>query len=273
MASACLERGCGEGFLADLDPCIPRYPYTGRSDFLREFDEMSEISGSYWFLLTDIDESTFTRDFENTTDDSHIAFSLWVSFDPLSRLLLFKLPPSPADEVASRTFSLLLHDSLQPSGLGYAITHLGSSPYGGGNRGRKRADCEWTPKRPPRGHDRNASTMVLEVARTEGQSKLNSDVRFWLDKAKLDVNIVLTLVIGQQEPRITIEKWERVQDRIHLTQRVVIHNYQEPVVTGGPLTIDFTKLFLRAPTTPNEKDIVLDVRQLELLAEEIWESE
>jgi hypothetical protein len=274
MASACLERGCGEGFLADLAPSIPRLRYTGITDFLHAYDALSETNVSEWLLLTDIDESTFTRDFENATDDSHIAFWLWVSLDPLSRLLLFKMPPLPAHEVALSTFGRLFDDSLQATGLKYAIKQLGSSPYGEGNRGRKRADCEWAPKRPPPGHDRNAPTVVLEVALTETRSKLNSDVRFWLDKARHDVNIALTLDIDQREPRITIEKWELVQDKIHRTQRVVIHsNNQRPVVTGGPLTIDFMKLFLRAPTTPKEMDIVIEVHQLEFLAEEIWETQ
>lgn len=270
---ASLKRGCGEGFLAGLAPSIPRHRYSGPSDFLDAFDEQSEKSASEWFLLTDIDEEAFTVDFLNATDDTNCAFNLWVSFDPLSRLALFKMPPYPAHEVAPMTFLRLFDDSLQKIGLKYAIKGLGSAPYGEENRGRKMADCEWAPKRPPPGHDRNAPTMVLEVALTETKSKLNSDVRFWLDQARHDVNIALTLATDQQEPKITIEKWERVDDRIHRTQQIVIHRRNTTVVTGGPLTVDFTKLFLRSPATPNEGDISMEGDQLRFLAEEIWETQ
>lgn len=50
---------------------------------------------------------------------------------------------------------------------------------------------------------------MLEVAYSESQLKLGSDVRYWMRASGGDVKIVLTLRVDRQQPRITIERWER----------------------------------------------------------------
>ena len=82
---------------------------------------------------------------------------------------------------------------------------------------------------PPRGRDRNWPTVVLEVAVSESQSKIQSDVRFWSWKSQDKVSLVFTLTVDRQNPRIVIEKWEPAGDREHRT----LQTHATGISTGG----------------------------------------
>lgn len=114
--------------------------------------------------------------------------------------------------------------------------------------------------------------MVLEIAVSESQLKLQSDVRFWLWQGQGKVNIVFTLTVDRQNPRIWIEKWESAGDREHRIQQVTVYRGANNLIytTGDPLTIEFPKLFLRNTSCPKEAYIQFPQDVLENLAIPIW---
>jgi hypothetical protein len=275
----------GTGFLGDLEHSIKRFPYQGKRQFnnimKQEFQRRAHSSDpidkwSEWVLFTDLDEEAFTRDFLHSTNETH-QIDDWTancpSYDSSLRLLLTKMRLSP-HEVASHIFETLLLSALRPMGLHRAIRLLGNTTVCG-TSGRKEPDGSWVPHRPPRGHPKNMPTVVLEVALSETQSKLSSDVRFWLNQSHSSVKVVLTLAIDRKEPRITLEKWELWNDRQHRAGRVniSIDTNKRIRVDGGPLVIEFEKLFLRPAEDAREGDIKIGTGMLEELATEIWKEQ
>ena len=67
---------------------------------------------------------------------------------------------------------------------------------------------------------------------------------------------VFTLAVDRNSPNITIDKWEPEGDREVCTQHVTVYQgvHKHLYSTGAPLTIEFSKLFLRDPEVPREKD-------------------
>lgn len=270
----------GTGFLGDLQPSIKRYSYKGKQQFAstlnKEFNGKASDSienMSEWVLFTGIDEETFVQDFLNSADETDEWTENWTSFDSSHNLLLIRIPLSP-HEVAADTFKKLLLFALQPMGLENALQRLSRTDTEGPS-GRKQADGSWAPRRVPIGRSRNWPSVVLEVALSEAQSKLSSDVRYWLHQSQGDVKIALTLTINRQKPEIILEKWELQNDRQHRTQRVKISMgaNKRITVSDGPLVIDFEKLFLRPSETPEKTDTEIDTDMLKELATMIWEQQ
>lgn len=138
----------------------------------------------------------------------------------------------------------------------------------------KQPDNAWGPRRPPPGHDRYWPTVVTEIAYSETPSKLNSDVRFWLEGTGRNAQAVVTLIIDQKALRITVEKWQPQNSRAHRAQRITISKMNEQTtVEGGSLVIGFQELFLRPSDAPKETDFELGDQRLTLLATIIWEQQ
>jgi hypothetical protein len=269
----------GTGFLGNLEPSIKRFPYQGKRQFNKimnqEFQRRSELTDpiekwSEWVLFTDIDEETFTHDFP---EDSERKTNDWTtspaSYDSSLCLLLARIALLP-HEVASGRFGWLLISALIPMGLERGIVPFGSATvYGTG--GVKQPDSSWAP-RLTGGKLRKKAALVLEVALSETESKLSSDVRFWLNQVHGDVKVVLTLAIEREGPGIVLEKWELRDGCPIRTGRVGISmDADKRARADGPLVIEFEKLFLRSAEDTREGDIVIDTDMLEDLATEIWE--
>lgn len=111
-----------------------------------------------------------------------------------------------------------------------------------------------------------------EAAESETQSKLDYDVRFWLGESNGDVRIVFTLKVDRKTPTVIINKWEFRHEQPHRTQHVEVKKGESGhvAVSGGPLIIEFDKLFLLQPNFPKETDIELDAETLRSLAISIW---
>ena len=113
--------------------------------------------------------------------------------------------------------------------------------------------------------------FTLEVAYSESDSKLNSDVRFWLNPGDGNANICLTLRINRSRPEIRIEKWERQNNKAHRSQVIWVTKQRGQLnVTGHPLLIPFESLFRYQSTCPREKDLEISQQQLEKIARKIW---
>lgn len=265
-------RNDGSGFLEGLP--LTRYPYKGRLQFLNifycEFDRLRQDSTGHvseWILF-DIDEETFNQEFLHSSD-REITKS-WASFSASENLMLIKIT-TPEHSHAATALNNELTFALEAMGLHRAIQTFSGTAVRGDKKG-KRGDHGWGPLRPPRGRSRKWPAVALEVAVSESQGKLNSDVRFWLRESQGDTKIVLTLRVNRTVPAITIEKWELQNDRVHRSQHVAISKggNDQVIVRGDSLVIEFHKLFCRPPTVPQETDIRLDQQSLQAVAVSIW---
>ncbi|KAJ5515705.1 hypothetical protein N7527_007265 [Penicillium freii] len=106
--------------------------------------------------------------------------------------------------------------AIQPMGLFKSLIKYPGATIQGQTRG-KQPDQGWGTRRPPRGCERTPS-VVLEVAWSESDSKLNSDVRFWLAPADGNVKTCLTLRVDKRQLAIRIENWRRQKERPHRVQ-------------------------------------------------------
>ncbi|KAL3472730.1 hypothetical protein BJX99DRAFT_262046 [Aspergillus californicus] len=162
------------GFLAHLAPCIPRYPYGGKDQYVQYFEKMQY----QWFCDPGNVSSFAERDFLNEIQqDGDGPFSRWTSYDATLGLLLVRLVKSLTHEIVANVFDMILVEAVQPMGMTREIAP-GRSQY-------------WP-------------SAVLEIAYSETQSKLQSDVRFWLRSSGGDVGVVFTLNIDSGQSRITI---------------------------------------------------------------------
>ncbi|CDM29395.1 unnamed protein product [Penicillium roqueforti FM164] len=135
----------------------------------------------------------------------------------------------------------------------------------------KAPDYDWGPKRAPPGQ-RISPSVALEVAFSESDAKLNSDVRFWLNPDDGNAKGCLTLTIERSRPEIRIENWEKKENRCHRSQVTwVTRKGTRTHVTHHPLIIPFESLFLRQSSRPEEKDLAIPEQRLQIIAETIWE--
>lgn len=260
-------------WLEHLPPSIKRCRYEGEQQFHEVLDaqyyQVQHGDASEW-LLFEVPENIFSRDFINGNEQS----TPWSSFSATEELLLVKMM-TYEHAAALGAFGNALIQALGPMGLGMALqAYSGATIKGKDEKKSKQSDNGWGPLRPPHGHDRKWPTTVLEVAVSEAQPKLQSDVRFWLHEGQGKVKLVFTLTVDRQSPRITIDKWELKPygDRGHRTQQVTVYQgaNKRMYTTGTPLVIEFCKLFLRDPTVPKEKDIEFGEDDLKALATSIW---
>ena len=280
-----------DGYLSVLAACptIEKCPYSNRQEIFHRRQAGISEGESEWILLTDIDDQTFTRDFlfdvdndgqldqhhhENRDDHPQPEWSKnWSTFDSKLKLLLARMPVSEPHEQAAQVFEEVFLEAVEKIGMKRSLSKTGSKTCkdtGGG----KQADLSYLPRRLPRGRSRRWPSMVLELAFSEKEPKLMSDIRLWFHESKGDVKIVATMRVHRNEPMLTIDTWEANGDgRIHRTQNVTIKKSANKVKASGPIKIEFGKLFLRKTETAQERDMEIDPEDLKYLAEMIWESQ
>ncbi len=269
----------GRGFLGSLAPSvIPHYAYRGREQFLCDYNAFSQQYNNppncadQWFVVTGVSKGIFDSNFR---DPETGPFSKWCSYDAALELLLVKMPESTTHSTASSTFNRILLKALEPLGMDLALACIGSGCHFG-DMGGKEPDQAWRPIRLPPGRSRAWPVVVLEVALSETQAKLRSDVRYWLRASEGDVKSVITLSIGSNARRIVIGKWATNAEGHQYEQQnvVVSRNGNGRVsITGAPLVIGFEELFLRSPTVPRERDIEVSHEMLEFIAARTWEEQ
>lgn len=262
-------------FLKDLPPLIKRFTYYGKQQFLdileSEFARFEASIDTSEFLLFYTSKETIEDIFEPQTEDTSIA-RFCTSFDTDEQLLLVTMASKP-HVAAADDMNTMIRQTLIPMGLSAALQGYQGATIRGNSRG-KQADYAWGPKR--RARDQPSSpSVVLEVAFSESESKLNSDVRFWLNPQDGKANICLTLRINRSRPEIRIESWKWQNNRIHRSQVTWITKDENDQVdvTHHPLTIPFESLFRRPSSRPGEKDIEISNQQLQDVAETIWQEQ
>ncbi|KAJ5239670.1 hypothetical protein N7468_004289 [Penicillium chermesinum] len=234
-------------------------------------EEESEVSE--WVLFTKVKKQVFSRDFLNC--DECFLDRRWTSYDSFSQLLLAKMPPSSPHETAARTFEREFWRRLEPMGLVRCIRSEGSAAQEAEDGSAKQPDCQFFPKRLPKGRSRSWPTLVVEVGYSESPSKLMSDTRFWLDKSNNDVQMVIIIKVRRDAPSIVLERWEPVGGKKKRLQVVTVskRDNNRIDIQGQPLIIPFEKIFLRQPTIPKERDLSLDEEALAAIADDVWDTQ
>ncbi|CUS11366.1 unnamed protein product, partial [Tuber aestivum] len=183
--------------------------------------------------------------------------------------LIVKIKPSGVHELVSRGFSVELWAKVIRMGLRQALNLVGGTTFQG-IQSWKEADCAYKPNtfRP---YENDWPTLVIECGVSESLNRLRVESRWWLENSVEGVNIVLLFSISKKARSIHIEKWEMAtHSSPHVAQAGLSHligtptKIQEvdisgpvvptdesagttPIVTGAPLELDFTKIFLRQP--------------------------
>ncbi|CAI7607585.1 unnamed protein product [Penicillium viridicatum] len=249
-------------------------PYEGESSFLRIFDlKLNSYQPSHEkndFILFHTSREMIETLFNphNESSESTTLAKNCSSFDLNEELILIKMP-SHEHSSAIGAVDRAIMKALLPMGLIDLVTTYPNTIIQRQTRG-KQPDQGWGSRRPPRGCERTPS-VVLEVAWSESDSKLNSDVRFWLAPADGNVKTCLTLRVDKRQPAIRIENWRRQKERPHRVQIEVTEVSNHITVTNDPLIIPFEDLFLREPSIPDERDIEISKQELEIIAETIWD--
>ncbi|KAJ5444156.1 uncharacterized protein N7458_008028 [Penicillium daleae] len=264
----------GGSFLKDLPPSIPRYTYTGESQFLdilqSEYARLRSSNTASEFLLFHASKDTIKSIFNPQNGDTSLARN-FNSFDTTEQLLLAKMSLDPHG-VAAHFMNIAMYNVFNTMGLGNIIHGHPGVKFEGNDRG-KVADYSWGPVRGPRDGPRSPS-VALEVAYSETDVKLNSDVRFWLDPDSSQANICLTLRINRSRPEIRIEKWERRNNRAHRSQIIwITRKGDQSNVSHHPLVIPFEGLLRRQSSCPGEKDLEISQGELKKVAEAIWKAQ
>lgn len=265
----------GRGFLGNLTPPVfQRYPYRDRAQFKNDFDHAFHTTNDTieWFLVSAVDDKTFAAEF---LEAKEAPFSRWCAYDRTFKLLLINMVKSKAHETAAGVFDFMFHEALIAIGMGRSLDTICAATHFA-TIGEKERNRAWQPLRLPRDRSDEWPTVVLEVAYSETQSKLQSDVRYWLRGPEGEVKTILALRIAQNEPRIAIERWESTGNGHGCRQQQVVitrTRSNKITITGAPLVLEFERLFLRAPTIPREQNIEIDDEKLEFLATRVWDKQ
>lgn len=274
MAGSEIEKGnleLGRSFLKELPSSIKTYAYEGKSSFLQIFNlELDRCEGREQndFILFYMSCETIEALFNSNNDTTALTRNC-SSYDLDEQLVLIKIP-STEHSAAIGAVDDAITEALLPMGLFGRLHKYQNATIRGTMRG-KQPDHGWGPRRPPAGYPKRPS-VVLEVAWSESDAKLNSDVRFWLNPADGNARICLTLRVRKHEPAIRIENWGLENGRIHRFQSIQMTKVSNQIrIVNHPLIISFEDMFLRPPSIPAERDIEISQQALQEIAETIWD--
>ncbi|KAJ5952816.1 uncharacterized protein N7479_011229 [Penicillium vulpinum] len=282
--------------LEGLPPSVRRYSYEGKDQFsrilalererlldsMRNSREMTNIdtaSGSAKtepnietteHIIFSIDPTTFQQDFVGP--DIIPIHSIRTSFNPKTELLIVKMVTGEHTEIAFAVHKAI-DKALGRMGLDEAIHNYHCVDIDV-NGQMKQVDMGWGPRRPPHGCPKRP-TVILEVAVSETQRKLDRDVNLWLDPVRGNANIAMAIKINRERPMISIDKWVWGHDNGTSLKSQHIEVSESEIdrvkISGGPLIITFHLFFLRSPQTPRETNVIIDNEWLRKIAEWGWD--
>ncbi|KAJ5931636.1 hypothetical protein N7516_006125 [Penicillium verrucosum] len=243
-------------------------------------------------LLYDVDEHSFD---EIRKSDHPLLTSCTKFFDPNTKFLVLKMETlyhSSASMAVTRWIDQKAHDmnvgsELVFTGTGnYNLAQFDDNGLPEMSEGilqtiQKRAEQAIHPFAVPPSRTMKWPTFVLEVAYTEPRTKVERDMRLWLQATQSQVEFAMTASVDKWNKRITLEQWELKHkptktnpDRIIAdpVQKMCIakpqSSSQNPTISGS-FEIPFRSLFLR-DCQGNEHDFVMTHEDITRLARDIW---
>ncbi|CAG8888512.1 unnamed protein product [Penicillium egyptiacum] len=225
--------------------------------------------------------------FSRLTDDrSRTSKYCRFSFNTETGLLIAKVLPKPAHELAIRLFDSLMTLRLHDMHVHDEVLPFGSTTVEAG-KWKKEADSSWAPA------STNMPSFVVEVGLSESKPQLARDAHGWLTHSSSV--IVVTISIKRNAPDIILCRWEVVP-------RAGVHTRSSPLsprctavlklsrtdnrtsvrgesYTNGTTTttiqldLPFHKVAGHPPHRPSERDIVIHTGELRHFAEHIWKEQ
>ena len=202
-----------------------------------------------------------------------------------TKLLVIKVTPQTKHIVPPDTFGTCLRQELRKMGMGlHALIGFGKTSFSNAHAskegdvtlGRSLRVARWP-------------TLAIESGFTELMTRLRYDAHWWLLNSDSEVKISILIAIVAAEETVYIEKWcgflpivHKLVTRVHPNAHSLLLKRMQHVtivkssasasgspsftVTGAPLVLEFERLFLRAPVSP-EGDVVLTGENLSDWAE------
>ncbi|KAL4983783.1 hypothetical protein BDW68DRAFT_168186 [Aspergillus falconensis] len=209
------------------------------------------------------------------------------SFNAETGLLITKVMPSPAHELAIRSFDFLISLELHAMNVYRDMRPFGSRTVTVGNW-TKEADCCWAPA-----STSTRLSFVVEIGLSESARQLALSARGWLETYSSSVKLVVTISIKRENPEIILRRWEIVPrgygvltrssppsarctaflklSRTNNTTSVTGESYMNgTTTTTTQLNLPFDKIVGRPPHQPLERDLVIPEQELRSFAENIW---
>ncbi|KAG0135874.1 hypothetical protein HOY82DRAFT_628697 [Tuber indicum] len=223
--------------------------------------------------------------------------------------LIVKIMPGAAHEMANGSLAIAFWIKAHAMGVNQALGPINSKRFRGIG-GQKEADAAVKPLlyRPL---ETDWPTLVIECGVTESLKHLRAVAHWWLEKSMRDVKIVLLVSVSKAARTIHLEQWEMFTVQSQLSTRSSSHPpiikptkirtvnivgpvpapvipqpavsapagpvpagpvpAPAPVATGGPLTLNFDKIFLRQPlAAQGEGDIIFTTQDLQNYASQVW---
>ncbi len=134
-------------------------------------------------------------------------------------LLFFRIPTA-LHECAHLGLIRLLHDKAWNLGLDHALVSICTTryePYNSVWKKCKQGDSGMRPD-PPRDHQREFPSLVVECGNSESYPRLLEDRDWWFNNSPPgsfygDVKVVITVKVDSRTRRLLIEQWHRGQDK------------------------------------------------------------
>jgi hypothetical protein len=213
----------------------------------------------------DIDECSFLECFVNSGDK--LLMLSWEIYDHVSQSALLKMESS-AHAVAAGAFNTIFSAWVRRV-VDPLLSPTSARTVRGQSR-TKKADISWSPDEVPNGRSHKWPTFVGEVAWSERRTKLQEDIKFWLDDPDSAVNAAITISVLRG--RIMVESWERAYDKPPSpNQKIEVVRNPRPGSprVNGQLEIQFSDVFLR-DKRDGESNFLLTATDMDELASHIW---
>lgn len=206
-----------EVFLEDLPPSTNRYTYEGKEQLHRilkiEYDRLGPsphlqsdsskptLEISEYFVIF-IDPPSFDQEF--LLPDPIPGLRLF--YNAALHTLILRMSAPGHSQVAGELHAAVLI-ALLPMGLNQKIQVYGGVNVPVGNGNIKQPDGGWGPIRHARGVPIRPG-VVVEVGVSESETKLRNDARMWVDPARGEAEMAITLEVNRRKSQLKFDTWE-----------------------------------------------------------------
>ncbi|KAJ6178054.1 hypothetical protein N7519_008515 [Penicillium mononematosum] len=255
-----------------LPPTTRRYKYEGYDQCLRVLDQEVERvereedthEDAYNpYSILEIDEPSFLEYFVNSEES--LLRNSWEVYDHVSQSVLLKAC-SLAHAATIGAFNTIF-SAWADTSRDYIVSRYGASVRG--KTLTKRSEFSWMPL----GMSNIRSgwpTFVSEVAWSETSTKLQEDMKFWLDDPEGSVNAAISITMSEE--KILVESWAR-RHNSPPSPNQSIELVRNPGAgcprVSGHLEIEFSDVVLR-DKKDGEANFVMTPADMNELARHMW---